>query len=162
MNFQIKKTGQMILLFMAIMAGAGLSVHLYKGITTGAMPANEASQGLQSISPSLSDLIPDNTWIKPLLMFVVMLAGMFFNQIFENLKVQKEAGTTRINVFRLFADGLTGITFWMAFFVSPLIFYGTYYLADKLPDGAVGYFCAFQGGFFWYNIFSRFELKYKK
>ena len=95
-------------------------------------------------------------------MFIAMLAGMFFNQIFENLKVQKEAGVTRANPFRLFADGLTGITFWMAFFVSPLIFYGTYYLVDKLPEGAVGYFYAFQGGFFWYNIFSRFELKSKK
>jgi hypothetical protein len=104
----------------------------------------------------------NSQWIKPVLMFAVMLAGMFFNQIFENLKEQKKAGVTRVKVFSLLADGFSGITFWMAFFVSPLIFYGTYYMVDKLPDGIVGYFYAFQGGFFWYNIFSRLELKSKK
>jgi hypothetical protein len=162
MKSNLKKTGQMTLALVALAAGAGLSILLYNGIMHGDLPASLANTGSQETSPFVTNLLQDGGWLKPACMFLVMLAGMLFNQIFENLKVQKEAGETQANVFRIIADGITGITFWMAFFVSPLIFYGTYYLVDKLPDGAVGYFYAFQGGFFWYNIFSRFELKSKK
>ncbi len=152
----------MVLALFIVVAGAGLSMALYSGIVPGDMQVNGGRVDSPQTASSLSGLFSDYGWLKPLLMFLVMLAGMFFNQIFENLKLQKEAGETHANVFRLFADGLTGITFWMAFFVSPLVFYATYYMVDKLPDGPVGYFYAFQGGFFWYNIFSRFELKSKK
>jgi len=108
------------------------------------------------------DLLTGSAWVKPLLMFLVMVAGMFFNQLFENLKQQKEAGRTTTNVLQLFTKGWKGISFWMALVVSPIIFYGTYYLVDSLPDGNVAYFYAFQNGFFWYNIFNKFDTKTKK
>jgi hypothetical protein len=156
-----KKTGQIILTVVALTAGAVLSILLYKGLVP-AFSAIAAENDSQLKATSLAGLSNYDKWLKPAFMFVIMLAGMFFNQIFENLKMQKEAGETQANVLRLFTDGIKGITFWMAFFVSPLIFYATYYMVDKLPDGAVGYLYAFQGGFFWYNIFNRFELKSKK
>ena len=108
------------------------------------------------------DLFTGITWLRPLLMFVVMVAGMFFNQLFENLKQQKDAGRTTTNVLQLFTKGWKGISFWMAIVVSPIIFYGTYYLVDALPDGNVAFFYAFQNGFFWYNIFNKFDTKTKK
>jgi len=100
-------------------------------------------------------------WVRPVMVFVAMVVGMFFNQLFENLKEQKEAGRTTVNIFQTFALGWKGLSFWMALLVSPIIFYGTYYIGDSLPDGKVAYFFAFQNGFFWYNIFHKFELKSK-
>jgi len=152
----------MALSLLALTAGACISIFLYNGLMEIDLPVNTDNAAPKESATSLPAILNDNAWLKPALMFMIMLAGMFFNQVFENLKIQKEAGETRINVFRLLADGFTGITFWMAFFVSPLIFYATYYLVDKMPGGAVGYFYAFQSGFFWYNLFNRLELKSKK
>ncbi len=162
MELTFKKTGWMAISLLALTAGAGVSILLYNGLMAGDLPVNADSSAAKESATSLPAILKDNTWLKPIFMFMIMLAGMFFNQVFENLKIQKEAGETRTNVLRLLADGFAGITFWMAFFVSPLIFYATYYLVDKMPGGAVGYFYAFQSGFFWYNLFNRLELKSKK
>jgi hypothetical protein len=162
MKTYLDPTGPVPMMFVILITGIVLSLLLYIGIMPDEIVVKYDNMGSKEITGPLQSLVYDNGWFKPVSMFLAMLAGMFFNQLFENLKVQKEAGKTQANLFRLFADGLTGITFWMAFFVSPVIFYGTYYLVDKLPDGVVGYFYAFQGGFFWYNIFNRFELKSKK
>lgn len=162
MKTYLDPTGPVPMMFLMLITGIILSLLLYIGIMPDEIAVRYDNVGSKEITGPLQSLLNDNGWFKPVSMFLAMLAGMFFNQLFENLKVQKEAGIKHANLFRLFADGFTGITFWMAFFVSPVIFYGTYYLVDTLPDGAVGYFYAFQGGFFWYNIFNRFELKSKK
>jgi hypothetical protein len=162
MEPNLMKTGKAALSILLLAVGACLSISLYIGIMPAHAPSGAGFADVNQPPSSWTALLQNNQWIKPVLMFAVMLAGMFFNQVFENLKEQKKEGVTRVKVFRLLADGFSGITFWMAVFVSPLIFYGTYYMVDKLPDGIVGYFYAFQGGFFWYNIFSRLELKSKK
>jgi len=162
MESYLMKSEKTALWVLMLSVGAGLSILLYTGIIPESLPLSAGNFGVKEPTATLTNLFQNYGWIKPVLMFAMMLAGMFFNQVFENLKVQKEAGATRVDLFRLFADGFFGITFWMAFFVSPLIFYGTYYLVDKLPDGVVGFFYAFQGGFFWYNVFNRLELKSKK
>jgi hypothetical protein len=46
-------------------------------------------------------------------------------------------------------------------FVSPIIFFGTYFLVSSIPDDKIAYFYAFQNGF-WYYIFNKIDLKVKR
>jgi hypothetical protein len=94
----------------------------------------------------------------PIFFFILMVIGMYCNQIFENLSEQKEAGKTRVNVGEVFSEGLTGTKFWMALVVSPLIFYATYLLIKDLPsNNNLGYFYSFQNGFFWQFLFNKLK-----
>jgi hypothetical protein len=153
MDNHSNRAGQYVILVLVLLAGAGISVFSNCVLS----PVSSSGQASGSGAREIMTV----NWIRPLLMFLIMLAGMFFNQIFENLKAQKAEGHTTTNVLRLFTTGWKAISFWMAIVVSPIIFYGTYYLVDALPDGNVAYFYAFQNGFFWYNIFNRFEVKPK-
>ncbi len=96
-------------------------------------------------------------WARSLLMFITMLSGMFFNQVFNQLMLRKRSGYIRVKPAKLFLQALKRINFWMAISVSPIIFYTTFYLADAIPDNSAAYFYAFQHGFFWYSIFKGFE-----
>jgi len=100
-------------------------------------------------------------WIKPVLLFGMMLLGMFFNQIFEILQSQKTMGLKTTHMGRNLLQGIKGITFWMAVVVSPIIFFSSFYLVDSNPDSKTSYFFAFQNGFFWYYIFNKAEVKVK-
>ena len=153
MDTNSNQPGRPLVFALLLIAGAGISVLSYNGLTSISGPAGVPLAGLTDPFPA--------DWIRPVLMFLIMLAGMFFNQLFENLKAQKEAGRTTTNIPELLITGWKGISFWMAIVVSPIIFYGTYYLVDSLPDGSVAFFYAFQNGFFWYNIFNTFDLKTK-
>ncbi|MCK9220510.1 MAG: hypothetical protein M0P47_10735 [Bacteroidales bacterium] len=164
MNSTTSKSYMIMLSTMIVMASAGMSIFLndlMRSFATNSFSITpDAGYNLPGMQAGMQNT-ESTSWIRPLLMFLIMLAGMFFNQIFENLKAQKADGHTTTNVLRLFTTGWKGISFWMAIVVSPIIFYGTYYLVDALPDGNVAYFYAFQNGFFWYNIFNRFEVKSK-
>ncbi len=138
---------------LVLLAGSGLSIFSYSLLNDSTIMAEGEPLLVFGFFPA--------TWVRPLMMFVAMVVGMFFNQLFENLKAQKAAGRTTIHVFQTFASGWKGISFWMALVVSPIIFYGTYFIGDALPDGNVAWFYAFQNGFFWYNIFHKVELKGK-
>jgi hypothetical protein len=100
-------------------------------------------------------------YIRPVLLFLVMILGMFFNQLFEALQKQKKQGKTTTNIGATFREGFRGITFWMAVVVSPIIYFCTYFLVSSIPDDKVAYFYAFQNGFFWYYIFNKFDLRAK-
>ena len=116
------------------------------------------------LPPATSYLPPADEayqYLRPVLLFLVMVLGMFFNQLFESLQKQKKAGKTTINVGETFRTGFRGITFWMALFVSPLIYFATYYLVSTMPDDRIAYFYAFQNGFFWYYVFNKFDLRAK-
>jgi len=104
---------------------------------------------------------PSWDWVKPVILFGMMLLGMFFNQIFEILQAQKNRGLKSTNMWHNFLQGIKGITFWMAVVVSPIIFFCSFYLVDSNPDNKASYLFAFQNGFFWYTIFNKTELKVK-
>ncbi len=96
-------------------------------------------------------------WVRSLLIFLTMLSGMFFNQVFNILMIRKRSGYIRVNPAKLFLQALKRINFWIAISVSPIIFYVTFYLANAIPDNSAAYFYAFQHGFFWYSIFKGFD-----
>lgn len=100
-------------------------------------------------------------YVRPILLFLVMILGMFFNQLFEALQKQKKEGKTTVNIGETFKNGFKGITFWMAIVVSPIIYFCTYFLVSTIPDDKIAYFYAFQNGFFWYYIFNKFDLRAK-
>lgn len=100
-------------------------------------------------------------YARPVIMFIVMLFGMFFNQLFESLQRQKSKGKTTVSIGETLKEGILGINFWMAVFVSPIVFFATYYLVSSIPDDRIAWFYAFQNGFFWHYVFNKFELRAK-
>jgi len=123
---------------------------------------NTAILNLAAKSTSRAVLtIPSWDLVKPVILFGLMLLGMFFNQLFELLQAQKKEGHTVTNIASVVIQGIRGITFWMAVVVSPIVFFGSFYLVDTSPDNKAVYFYAFQNGFFWYYIFNKAELKAK-
>jgi len=152
-NNQTLQPWRYIVFALLLFAGSGLSIVSDSLLTD----ATTAPDGKITLFPEFLDA----GWVRPVMMFVAMVVGMFFNQLFENLKEQKADGRTTVNIFQTVASGWKGLSFWMALLVSPIIFYGTYFIGDSLPEGKVAYFFAFQNGFFWYNIFHKFELKSK-
>lgn len=114
--------------------------------------------GLKTLSApqvSLMDILMiwKTTMMKPLILFLLMIVGMIFNQLFEILQKRKNKGQIKVNLKTVFSEAFSGIAFWMAILVSPIIFFSTYYFVNSLPDNTIAYFYAFQNGFFWHNIF---------
>ena len=142
---EVKNSERDLLFVLSLISGVALSLLLNTVVNMKDPAIMQAKQEFVT-EPGGED------WVKAVLMFVAMLAGMFFNQLFESLKARKSAGHTTIDIVKIILKGWRGISFWMAVVVSPIIFYGTYYLVSTLPDGKVAYFYAFQNGFFWYNI----------
>lgn len=98
-----------------------------------------------------------SSYLWPIVLFLTMIVGMLFNQYYEILKKRRAEGVETINIKGLFRDGLSGVSFWMAIFVAPIVFYSSYAVISTIPDNKVALFYAFQNGFFWQAIFSKVE-----
>ncbi|RME47807.1 MAG: hypothetical protein D6796_07225 [Caldilineae bacterium] len=96
---------------------------------------------------------------KPAFFFLLMLAGILANQIYERAKYLQARGRKTITLGSLFGAIQSNPRFWMALSISPFIFFTTYSYIAELPDGPVAMFYAFQNGFFWQAVFGGFEKK---
>ncbi len=150
MNTEMRNSDRNELLILALAAGTSMSL-LFNYLVYLNVYSGLAGREDSSLEMACED------WQKSLIMFGIMLAGMFCNQVFESLRARKTAGKITVNICKLMLHGFRGISFWMAVVVSPVIFYTTYLLAGNIPESKVACFYAFQNGFFWYNIFSRFD-----
>ena len=89
---------------------------------------------------------------RPILLFGLMLAGIFASTIYEYLK-ELQSKKKRFELSKLLASFAGNPRLWMAICVSPLVFFVTYQAVAQLPDDTVAMFYAFQNGFFWESIF---------
>jgi len=96
---------------------------------------------------------------KPTLFFLLMLAGILANQVYEHAKYLQSRGRKRITLKGLLKAVESNPRFWMALSISPFIFFTTYSYIAQLPDGPVAMFYAFQNGFFWQAVFGGIRRK---
>ena len=96
---------------------------------------------------------------KPTLFFLLMLAGILANQVYEYAKLLQSRGRKKITLKGLLKAVESNPRFWMALSISPFIFFTTYSYIAELPDGPVAMFYAFQNGFFWQAVFGGLSRK---
>jgi hypothetical protein len=104
------------------------------------------------ITDAAKKIDPYKLYVKPILIYIIMILGMIANQAYSLIHSRK---TGSVSIKSIFYQTFQGAKFWSAVLVSPLIFGYLLYSIDGMDKDLPCYILGFQNGFFWHTIFSK-------
>jgi hypothetical protein len=95
-----------------------------------------------------------------LLLYAVMIAGVFANHLYGIASERHAAGQSISEIGKIFSTIPKTPRLWMALAVSPFLYHAVHDLTGAVPRGGTALFFAFQNGFFWQAVFAGFQQRF--